>query len=371
MTAMPEDRGRIRLSGIEVGYGGRAVVRQVSLDIAPGEFVCLLGPSGCGKTTTLRALAGLVGIDAGSIHIDGRLANHLPAHQRRIAMVFQDLALFPHMTVYQNVAFGLTVRRADGATIRREVGAILAMLQLDGFEDRLPRQLSGGQQQRVAIARSLVVNPSVLLLDEPFAALDRKLREEMRREIRALQRRLGITVVFVTHDQEEALTMADRVVVMNLGALEQVGTPSEVYETPVNRFVMGFVGFCNFLKVEAADAAGGQIRCRVAGQEIALSARPIRGDRADAAAEIAIRPERIRLAGPGGAALRNRLPGRVQNVAYEGMSIIYEIALADGQRVIAREPNLGAAHDRRHPIGAAVTMEWGIEDAVFVGAAAA
>ena len=192
-------KGYVRLDEVVVSYGREPVVRGITLDIVPGEFVCLLGPSGCGKTTTLRSIAGLVAVDAGTISIDGKVANLLPAHRRGIGMVFQDLALFPHMTVRQNVAFGLALRHVEEAAIATRVRDMLALLHLDGFEDRLPRQLSGGQQQRVALARSLVVNPSVLLLDEPFAALDRKLREEMRREIRSLQRQLGITTVFVTH----------------------------------------------------------------------------------------------------------------------------------------------------------------------------
>jgi putative spermidine/putrescine transport system ATP-binding protein len=363
-------RGRVRLSGIEVGYGGRTAVHHVSLEVAPGEFVCLLGPSGCGKTTTLRAIAGLVGIQAGSIEIDGQAADHLPAHRRRIAMVFQDLALFPHMTVHENVAFGLALQRLDAGTIRQRVSAMLAMLHLDGFDERLPRELSGGQQQRVAIARSLVVNPSVLLLDEPFASLDRKLREEMRREIRSLQRRLGITVVFVTHDQEEALAMSDRVVVMNLGRIEQIGMPSEVYENPASRFVMGFVGLTNFLRVEAVRRAGAAARCRLAGVEITLATSPIAADGSQTAPELAIRPERLRLAPEATTALGNRVPGTVRNIAYEGGSITHEIELADGQLVITRAQNLGIASHAPGPrIGERVIVAWGDEDARLIEAA--
>jgi putative spermidine/putrescine transport system ATP-binding protein len=361
-------RGRVELSRISVSYGAHDVVRDVSLDIAPGEFVCLLGPSGCGKTTTLRAIAGLAAVNAGSIHIDGKLANHLPAHQREIAMVFQDLALFPHMTVDQNVSFGLRLRRVDSKTIDTEVSAMLRMLHLEGLRDRLPRQLSGGQQQRVAIARSLVVRPAVLLLDEPFAALDRKLREEMRLEIRALQRRLGITVVFVTHDQEEALTMSDRIVVMNLGAVEQIGTPSEIYEVPASRFVMNFVGLSNFLAVDDVRRAVGDVRCRLAGHEITLSVGTIPENRADGRREIAIRPERIRVVVEADPVLGNRIAGTVRDIVYDGASVTYDIALADEQRLMVREQNVGLATKRvKHRVGDTVVLEWGNEDAVLIG----
>ena len=360
-------RGHVALADVSVSYGGRTVVDRISLDIAPGEFVCLLGPSGCGKTTTLRAIAGLVSIDAGTISIDERPVNHLPAHQREIAMVFQDLALFPHMTVYENVAFGLQLRRQPATAIRENVGAMLRLLHLDEFGGRLPRQLSGGQQQRVAIARSLVVKPSVLLLDEPFAALDRKLREEMRQEIRLLQRRLGITVVLVTHDQEEALTMSDRLVVMDRGVLEQVGTPSEVYEAPQSRFVVNFVGYSNFLKVEDAVLRGDEIHCRVAGIDVASSSYPLPSD-TPGQVELAIRPERIRIAGAGGAVLPNCLPGTVSDMTYEGMSITYEVTLSDGQTLLVREQNPGsAAARRRYRPQDRVVLEWGREDAMLIG----
>jgi putative spermidine/putrescine transport system ATP-binding protein len=364
----PPVRGQVELSQVSVSYGNHNVVRDVSLDIAPGEFVCLLGPSGCGKTTTLRAIAGLAAIDAGIIRIDGKQANHLPAHQRGIAMVFQDLALFPHMTVHQNVAFGLRLRGVDAKTIDAEVTATLRMLHLEGLHARMPRQLSGGQQQRVAIARSVVVRPSVLLLDEPFAALDRKLREEMRLEIRALQRRLGITVVFVTHDQEEALTMSDRVVVMNRGAVEQIGTPSDIYETPASRFVMNFVGACNFLVVDEVTRSGGEIRCRLVDREITLSARTIPEDNPDGQREIAIRPERIRVAAMASPVPHNNVTGVVRDVVYEGAAVTYDVGLQDGQKLIVREQNIGSIITReRRRAGDTVILEWGNDDAVLIG----
>src|SRR5690242_13917255 len=328
-------KGAVRLSDVVLSYGSERVVHGVSLDIAPGEFICLLGPSGCGKTTTLRAIAGLAAVDSGTITIDGDVANAKPAHERGIGMVFQDLALFPHMTVARNIRFGLELRGVGGDTATQRIKNIVALLRLTGLEDRLPRQLSGGQQQRVALARSLVVNPSVLLLDEPFAALDRKLREDMRLEIRALQREIGITTVFVTHDQEEALTLADRVVVMNKGVIEQIGSPSEVYEKPGNRFVLGFVGFSNFVRV---DVGHGTIR------------------------EIGLRPERVRLSRA--EAGENESVGTVRSVSYEGALRSYDVVLADGQAILVREQN--AARDPRPQAGDAVTVSWHPDDAIVL-----
>ena len=366
-----DQRGHVQLQHVSIGYDGREVVRDVSLDIATGEFICLLGPSGCGKTTTLRAIAGLVPIASGDILIDDRPVQNLPAHRREIGMVFQDLALFPHMTVRENIAFGLRLRRVDARTMQDEIAAIIWLLHLDGLENRLPRQLSGGQQQRVAIARSLVVRPSVLLLDEPFAALDRKLREEMRAEIRSVQRRLGITVVFVTHDQEEALTMSDRVCVMAHGMLEQVGSPSEIYEHPVSRFVMSFVGYANFLPVSDLRQSGAGLQCRLADREIRLSDRSIASDTTSGQREIAIRPEHIRIVTEALPAQGNRLAGVVREIAYEGISVTYVVALDGEHTVKVREQNAGSGVPRHRPdIGDPVVLEWDIADAVLVGDAA-
>lgn len=361
-------KGAVALSDVVIAYGAERAVHGVSLEIAPGEFICLLGPSGCGKTTTLRAIAGLVGVDAGTIAIDGRLANALPAHMRGIGMVFQDLALFPHMTVRRNIAFGLELRRVDAATTDRRIAEMVELLQLDGLEDRLPRQLSGGQQQRVALARSLVVSPSVLLLDEPFAALDRKLREDMRREVRALQRQLGITAVFVTHDQEEALTMADRVVVMNNGIIEQVGRPSDVYESPANRFVLSFVGYANFLRVENAGWQGTGVVATIAGSLCMLGDRFLATSAPAAIREVAIRPERVRLPETADDALAGAsVPGVVRSVAYEGATLTCEVVLADGQSLLVREPNARDTRGIRRAPGDAVTIAWDPADVILVG----
>ena len=358
----------VRLEGVWKQYSAQAqpAVSDLSLDIMEGEIFALLGPSGCGKTTTLRAIAGLMAIESGTISIDGKVANTQPAHLRGIGMVFQDLALFPHMTVYRNVAFGLALRGVNDAAADKRIREILALLHLVGLEDRLPRQLSGGQQQRVALARSLVVNPSVLLLDEPFAALDRKLREDMRREIRSLQQQLGITAVFVTHDQEEALTMADRVVVMNKGVIEQVGTPSQVYETPANRFVLSFVGFSNFLRAETIGERGGLRCCLVAGTECVLGNRSITGNVTNAR-EIAIRPERAWISKSGDASgTTNRVPGTLRSIAYEGAMLTYDIVLADGQQVLVREQNAGRREATGRQPGDAIDIGWYPDDAVLV-----
>jgi len=352
------ERGHIRLSALSLAHGGREVVHGIDLAIAPGEFVCFLGPSGCGKTTTLRAIAGLHRVAGGRIEIDGVLANAMPAHRRNIAMVFQDLALFPHMTVTQNIGFGLALQRLPEPESRQRQAEMIQLLHLAGLEERLPRQLSGGQQQRVAIARSLVVRPSVLLLDEPFAALDRKLREEMRREIRALQRKLGLTVVFVTHDQEEALTMADRVVVMNQGRIEQVGAPDEIYERPASRFVLDFVGQTNFLRVERDGAS-----FRLAGSALAASGPRLAGQ----GPQLAVRPERLRLAGGDDESANgavNRIAGRIDEIAYEGALVTLGVALADGQRLSLRSANLGTG--ARPALGQAVTVTWRPEDSLLI-----
>src|SRR5271156_4774080 len=238
----------VRLSELTKLYGATRAVDRLSLSIAPGNMVALLGPSGCGKTTTLRMIAGLIEPNAGDIFIDDRRITRVPVHRRNIGMLFQNYALFPHMTVAENVAFGLEARRLPRAETASRVAGALQLVQLDGYADRMPAQLSGGQQQRVALARCLVVEPALLLLDEPLGALDKSLRESMQVELRALQRRLGITTIMVTHDQEEALTLADQVAIMRNGQLEQLGSPTEVYQQPVSRFVAGFIGVSNFFR---------------------------------------------------------------------------------------------------------------------------
>ncbi len=238
----------LQLAALTKCFGATRAVDAIDLTVAPGEFVTLLGPSGCGKTTTLNMIAGFIVPDAGSIRLQDRPVEALPPFRRNLGLVFQDYALFPHMSVAENVGFGLRMRRIPRDDIARRVKEALDLVQLNGLDDRRPLQLSGGQRQRVALARALVIQPAMLLLDEPLSNLDLKLREEMRLEISALQRRLGIATVFVTHDQGEALTMSDRIAVMRDGRIEQIGTPGDIYERPATRFVAGFIGTANLIK---------------------------------------------------------------------------------------------------------------------------
>src|SRR5262245_11749049 len=295
---------RLELSHLSKHFGGTVAVRDVTLDVGDGEFIVLLGPSGCGKTTTLRMIAGFVAPTSGRVRLGGREVTTLPPWQRNAGMVFQSYALFPHLTVAENVAFGLEMRSLASAEIAPRVNEALRMVRLAGYEQRLPRELSGGQQQRVALARALVIRPDVLLLDEPLSNLDAKLRETVRVEIRELQRQLGITTVMVTHDQEEGLIMADRLVVMSDGEVRQVGSQRDLYERPADRFVAGFVGRSNLLT--GTMVAPG--RFRTAGGLSILCQEGATGP-----GVIALRPERLVL-GAGTAQLDNRLSGTVELV---------------------------------------------------------
>ena len=252
----------VELRGVTKTFGRVRAMDAVDLEVRKGEFLSLLGPSGSGKTTTLRVIAGLVEPTAGEVLIGGRVMTQVPVHRRNLAMVFQNYALFPHLSVFENVAFGLEMRRMSRTEVTRRVADALALVRLPGFEARYPQQLSGGQRQRVALARAIVVQPSVLLLDEPLGALDKKLRESMQVELKALQRTLGVTTIFVTHDQEEALTLSDRVAVMNDGRIEQLDTPVEVYERPRTRFVSDFIGVSNFLEGEVTHGDGPAVAVR-------------------------------------------------------------------------------------------------------------
>ncbi len=278
--------GTVRIAGLTKSYGGTVnVLDGIDLDIGDGEFFTLLGPSGCGKTTLLRSIAGFMPQDGGTISFDGQPIDALPAHRRDIGMVFQDYAIFPHLSVRDNVAFGLRARRLPRGVIAERVAEAIRTVRLDGFEGRGPASLSGGQQQRVGIARALAIRPRLLLMDEPLSNLDAKLRVEMREDIRDIQRRLGITTIYVTHDQEEALAISDRVCVLNGGRIEQVGSPFEIYHRPARRFAAGFVGSMNFLPAAVADGA-----LLFAGRSWALD-RP----ESPGPVEIAIRPENVLL----------------------------------------------------------------------------
>lgn len=262
---MSENRYAVELRDVVKRYGDFTAVHRMHLPIEEGSFVTLLGPSGCGKTTTLRMIAGLETPSEGDLFIKGRRVNDVPIHKRNLGIVFQNYALFPHKTIFDNVAFGLKYRSVDKATIKQKVQQALELIQLPQVQDRLPSQLSGGQQQRIALARAIVIEPDVLLLDEPLSALDANLREGMRVELKRIQDRLGITTVFVTHDQAEALAMSDRVIVMSQGRIEQAGTPEEVYNQPASEFVAGFLGNSNFFDGQVAAVNGANVRIRLDG----------------------------------------------------------------------------------------------------------
>ena len=314
---------RLELRGLRRTYGATVAVASVDLDLVQGELVALLGPSGCGKTTTLRMVAGFVRPSAGQVLIGGRDVTAAPPYARDTGMVFQGFALFPHMTVAGNVAFGLEMRRVKRAERERRVADALRLVQLGAMADRRPDQLSGGQQQRVALARALVVNPAVFLLDEPLSALDARLRAELRVEIRELQQRLGLTTLFVTHDQEEALTLADRLVVMDRGRVRQVGTPREVYERPADLFVAGFLGRCSVLRGEPA----GPGRFVAGGVDLPCEPTSVTGRCA-----MMLRPEHVALQ-----ADRGWLPGRVHSVTYLGGQTDWLVDTAAGL-VLASRP---------------------------------
>ena len=284
---------KVIVENVSKRFGAVKAVDGISFKVMKGEFLTLLGPSGCGKTTTLRLVAGFYKPDEGNIVIDGKVMNDIPVYKRNIGIVFQNYALFPHMTVFENVAFGLRMRKVPEDEVRRRVEAILETVGLRGMGDRYPRQLSGGQQQRVALARALVIEPDVLLLDEPLSNLDLKLRIQMRKEVRRLQKSLGITAIYVTHDQGEALSMSDRVAVMNQGKIIQIGTPTEIYEKPVDSFVADFIGEANLIEGRVEAVEGENVRISVEGTLLEgvasyLSLRP--GDEV----LVVARPERIR-----------------------------------------------------------------------------
>ncbi|HEX7126423.1 MAG TPA: ABC transporter ATP-binding protein [Thermodesulfobacteriota bacterium] len=363
------DGVRIEIEDLGVRYRDVQAVRGVSLVVEPSEFVALLGPSGCGKTSLLRAIAGFVDYD-GEIRIGGRVVDGVPAHRRGVGMVFQDYALFPHRTVRENIGYGLAMRRTPRAEAVARVDEMVRLLKLQGLEGRYPGQLSGGQQQRVALARAIAVNPAVLLLDEPLGALDRKLREEMQVELRQLQKRVGITAVFVTHDQEEALALADRIAVMNGGRIEQVAGPVELYERPVNRFVADFIGRSNLLAATVVEADGRRAVCRVGeADRIVLVAdgawTPLAPGRT---LTLAARPEKLALALPQEApAGRNALHGVIEHVTYLGMITEVRVRLATGDILDVVEQNSTADGRRaaRH-VGDRVAVHWNPADTVVV-----
>ena len=351
MSEASRGSGTVSLTGLVKRYGTTRALDGVSLTVAPGEFFTLLGPSGCGKTTTLRSVAGFVTPDEGQVAINGAVVTGVPPHRRQVGMVFQHYALFPHRTVAQNVGFGLRMQRVEKAEIGRRVQEALALVQLPGHGGRYPSQLSGGEQQRVALARALVTRPAVLLLDEPLGALDKKLRDHMKIELKRLQREVGITTIYVTHDQEEALTMSDRIAVMHHGRVEQVAAPRGLYETPATAFVAGFIGNINLLAGRAAGANA--VACGGA-TLAATGAAP-----AGAAVAIALRPERVRL-DPAGT-MDTLLTMTVAHVVYQGETVRYILKSDAGLELQALE--LGEV---RYAAGARVRAGWAAADARMI-----
>jgi spermidine/putrescine transport system ATP-binding protein len=331
-------RGEIELSKLTKQFVEVTAVDGIDLHIPGGEFFSLLGPSGCGKTTTLRMIAGFEQPTSGEILLDGTDVAYTPPHQRNVNTVFQNYALFPHLNVYDNIAYGLKRAKRPKAEIRERVGKALELVQLPGYEGRQSSQLSGGQQQRVALARALVLNPAVLLLDEPLGALDAKLRKALQIELKSLQQEVGITFLYVTHDQEEALTMSDRLAVMNGGHIEQVGAPQDVYEDPETLYVADFLGVSNLM--QATIVSAGTSACRVALDGYELETRGTDRD-VTGEAKIVIRPERIELEEHGSPSGPNRIPGMVERVVYVGSAIQVIVRGATGEALQALVQNTG------------------------------
>ncbi len=351
----------IRLVDLEKRFKDVLAVDRISLDIGSGEFFSLLGPSGCGKTTTLRMIGGFEAPSGGRIELRGSDVTREPPDKRPVNMVFQNYALFPHLDVAENVAFGLRRRKVGRDEIRRRVAESLSLVALDGYEHRRPNQLSGGQQQRVALARALVNRPNVLLLDEPLGALDLKLRRQLQVELKRIQAEVGITFVYVTHDQEEALTMSDRIAIMHAGRVEQLGTPEELYEQPATRFVADFIGTTNLLDgvVDRRDA--GITLVRLTGGD--LVGTSMNGLAPGAPVELCVRPEAITLVEPGAA---GSIAGRVEQAAFLGTTIQYQVRTGGGQALTVLAPKTGS----RLPVGTDVALSWSPSEARVLGGGA-
>ncbi len=342
---------RVELKNVTKRYGDAVAVRDLSLDIREGEFLTLLGPSGCGKTTTLRMIAGFVLPSSGVVWLGDDDVTHLPPNKRDIGMVFQDYALFPHMTIGENIAFGLTERKTAKEQISKRVKELLEMVQLASVEHRYPPELSGGQQQRIAVARAVAYSPRVLLMDEPLGALDLKLREAMQAEIRQIQQRLGTTTVYVTHDQTEAMHMSDRIVVMNDGRIEQMGSAEEIYDRPLTRFVAGFIGQINLLDAAVVGRDGAAAVVELAGRRVKMDVT----EQALGPVTVGLRREHLELlSGQAVPTGYNSLPGQVAGRTFSGNLVHVEVALASGQNItVDVRPEIPVAAK-----GSSVTVVW-------------
>jgi putative spermidine/putrescine transport system ATP-binding protein len=366
--ASPGERPALVVRDLRKSFGDATAVDGVDLEVRRGEFVTLLGPSGSGKTTTLRMVAGFMAPSGGSIEIDGSDMTRVPPYRRDVGMVFQNYALFPHMTAAQNIAFPLQMRRTARPEITRRVADALALVKLEKFGDRYPRQLSGGQQQRIALARAVVFEPQLLLMDEPLGALDRKLREALQLEILHVSRQLGATVLYVTHDQEEALVMSDRIAIFSAGRIEQLGSGEDLYDRPVSLFVADFIGESNILRgrYEGDDSGAGWVARGASRWRVGPAAAQRSALATGAAAALVVRPERIRIVAddagvPGGA---NAVEATVADALYLGSDRKYGLTLSDGQRAAVREQRDEGR--RQWEIGDAVRLIWSIDDGVLV-----
>jgi spermidine/putrescine transport system ATP-binding protein len=349
----------VRLDRVTKRFGSVVAVDGISVEIRKGEFFSMLGPSGCGKTTTLRMIGGFELPDEGLIELGGANVAGLPPHRRDVNTVFQSYALFPHLNVFDNVAYGLRRKKVDREEIRGRVKRILELVDLPGFEGRRTSQLSGGQQQRVALARALVNEPRVLLLDEPLGALDLKLRKQMQLELKGIQHEIGITFIYVTHDQEEAMTMSDRIAVMRAGRIEQIGPPEAVYERPATEFVASFLGASNLLEgsVEARDDRFGTV-VLTSGEKVRVPAETLDG--ATGQIKLGVRPEKIHLRqkdGPGGGT-DNVIEGTVRVATFVGVSNVYAVRTRGGQEITVYAQNLGTSEDRPPTAGEEIALAW-------------
>ncbi|MBC3475825.1 ABC transporter ATP-binding protein [Pseudomonas taiwanensis] len=356
-NATPQRGAAIKITNASKYYGPFTALDNIDLDVNPGEFISFLGPSGSGKTTTLNAIAGFTNLSEGEIHLGGQAISHVPAHKRNIGVVFQHYALFPHMTVEQNVAYPLRQRGVPRAERQVAVADALAKVELAAFADRYPSALSGGQQQRVALARAMVFSPPLLLMDEPLGALDKKLREVLQLEIKRLHREIGSTFIYVTHDQEEALVLSDRIAVFNKGKVEQIGSSEELYERPKTLFVGRFIGESSIIR-GPYRIEGQRVLLNVANQEVVIDKLP----QAPGPHALLIRPDKVRLARGNGVAGFNSLPAMVTEKLYLGADVRYDVILSNGSVVTSRMP----ARQALFEIGDVVVVEWLPADGIFL-----